>query len=147
MRETPFGNPDDRDIGETGRSGGDRGPLLGSITVPRWPAAVAMVRRFVAAALGDRPETDTALLLTSEAVTNSVIHTAGATVTVTVIEITGGLRFEVTDGGAATVPTMPTARDGCDLREDGRGVFLLGRLSARCGFHGDESGLTYWFEL
>jgi anti-sigma regulatory factor (Ser/Thr protein kinase) len=162
MRETPFGNPDDRDISETGRSGGDPGPLLGSITVPRRPAAVAMVRRFVAAALGDRPETDTALLLTSEAVTNSVIHTAGATVTVTVVEIAGGLRFEVTDGGAATVPTMPampamltmpampampTARDGCDLREDGRGVFLLGRLSARCGFHGDDSGLTYWFEL
>jgi anti-sigma regulatory factor (Ser/Thr protein kinase) len=153
MRETPFGNPDDRDISEAGRSGGDPGPLLGSITVPRRPAAVAMVRRFVAAALGDRPETDTALLLTSEAVTNSVIHTAGATVTVTVIEIAGGLRFEVTDGGAATVPTIPTmltmpaARDGCDLREGGRGVFLLGCLSARCGFHGDDSGLTYWFEL
>jgi hypothetical protein len=73
-----------------------------------------------------------------------VIHTAGATVTVTVIEIAGGLRFEVSDGGAET---MPTVRDRCDLREDGRGVFLLGRLSTRCGFHGDESGLTYWFEL
>jgi anti-sigma regulatory factor (Ser/Thr protein kinase) len=141
MRETPFGNPDDHDIDETG---GDREPLLGSITVPRRPAAVAMVRRFVAAALGDRPETDTALLLTSEAVTNSVVHTAGRP---SRIEIAGGLRFEVTDGGAATVPTMPAAGEGCDLREDGRGVFLLGRLSVRCGFHGDESGLTYWFEL
>jgi hypothetical protein len=147
MRETPFGNPDERDISDTGhgdRYDGTHGPLLGSITVPRRPAAVAVVRRFVAAALGDRPETGTALLLTSEAVTNSVIHTAGATVTVTVLAITGGLRFEISDGGADTVPTR---RGRCDLREDGRGVFLLGHLSARCGFHGDESGLTYWFEL
>jgi anti-sigma regulatory factor (Ser/Thr protein kinase) len=147
MRETPSGNPDDRDKDDTGHRGRRdeaRGPLLGSVTVPRRRASVAVVRRFVAAALGDRPETGTALLLTSEAVTNSVIHTAGATVTVTVLEIPGGLRFEISDGGAETVPTR---RDRCDLREDGRGVFLLGRLSARCGFHGDEGGLTYWFEL
>jgi hypothetical protein len=147
MRETPSGNPDDRDKGDTGhrdRCDEARGPLLGSVTVPRRPASVAVVRRFTAAVLGDRPEAGTALLLTSEAVTNSVIHTAGATVTVTVLEIAGGLRFEISDGGAETVPTR---RDRCDLREDGRGVFLLGRLSARCGFQGDESGLTYWFEL
>jgi anti-sigma regulatory factor (Ser/Thr protein kinase) len=118
--------------------------VLGSITIPRHAAEVAAVRRFVAKTLGDRPETATALLLTSEAVTNSVIHTDGPTVTVVVIETHDGVRLEVTDGGAHTVPTI---HDGGDLREDGRGVLLLRRLSVRSGFHADESGLTYWFEL
>ena len=151
MRETAFGHADDRDIGETGRP--DRttpgrapadGSVLGSITVPRHPAQVGVVRRFVAKTLGDRPQTATALLLTSEAVTNSVIHTDGPTVTVVVIQTPAGVRLEVTDGGADTVPTI---HGGCDLREDGRGVFLLRQLSVRAGFHADESGLTYWFEL
>jgi anti-sigma regulatory factor (Ser/Thr protein kinase) len=118
--------------------------VLGSITLPRHAAQVAAARRFVAKTLGDRPETATALLLTSEAVTNSVIHTDGPTVTVVVIEIPTGVRLEVTDGGADTVPTI---HGGCDLREDRRGVFLLRQLSVRSGFHADESGLTYWFEL
>ena len=151
MRETAFGHADGRDIGETGHrdrtTPGHRpadGSVLGSITVPRRAAEVAAARRFVAATLGDRPQTDTALLLTSEAVTNSVIHTDGPTVTVVVIETRAGVRLEVTDGGADTVPTV---HDGCDLREDGRGVFLLRHLSARSGFHADERGLTYWFEL
>jgi hypothetical protein len=151
MRETVFGHPDDRDISETAprnRTTPDRRPaggsVLGSITLPRRAAEVAAARRFVAKTLGDRPETATALLLTSEAVTNSVIHTDGPTVTVVVIETPAGLRLEVTDGGADTVPTI---HGGCDLREDKRGVFLLQHLSARSGFHADESGLTYWFEL
>jgi hypothetical protein len=148
MRETAFGHRDDRDIGETGRRGqtmpGDRPGLLGSITLPRRPAEVATARRFVAATLGGRPQTDTALLLTSEAVTNSVTHTDGATVTIVVVETATGVRLEVTDCGADTVPTI---HDGCDLREDRRGVFLLRHLSARSGFHADESGLTFWFEL
>jgi anti-sigma regulatory factor (Ser/Thr protein kinase) len=123
---------------------GDRPGLLGSITLARRPAEVAAARRFVAATLGDRPQTATALLLTSEAVTNSVIHTDGPTVTVVVVETATGVRLEVTDCGAATVPTI---HDGCDLREDRRGVFLLRHLSARSGFHADERGLTFWFEL
>lgn len=148
MRETAFGHPVDRDIRETGHRGQtmprDRPGLLGSITLPRRPAEVATARRFVAATLGDRPQTDTALLLTSEAVTNSVIHTDGATVTVVVVETATGVRLEITDCGADTVPTI---HDGCDLREDRRGMLLLRRLSSRSGFHADESGLTFWFEL
>jgi anti-sigma regulatory factor (Ser/Thr protein kinase) len=151
MRETPFGHADGRDIGETSsrdRTTPDLRPagwsVLGSITLPRRAAEVAAARAFVSKTLGDRPEAATALLLTSEAVTNSVIHTDGPTVTVVVIETPTGLRLEVSDGGADTVPTI---HDGCDLREDGRGVFLLRRLSARTGFHADERGLTYWFEL
>lgn len=150
MRETTVGRPDESDIGETDVSGGiapaqrHGESVLGSITLARRPEQVAVARRFVASTLGDRPETDTALLLTSEAVTNAVIHTDGPTVAVVVIETPTGLRLEVTDGGADTVPTV---HEGCDLREDRRGVFLLRHLSVRAGFHADEEGLTYWFEL
>src|SRR5262245_63206975 len=92
MRETASADPDDRDMGETGSGGGitsDPGgdfpagrSILGSITIARDPAEVAAARRFVAKTLGDHPQADTALLLTSEAVTNSVVHTDGETVTV-----------------------------------------------------------------
>jgi serine/threonine-protein kinase RsbW len=137
MRETTIGPPGDRGMGE----------VLGSVTLPRRPEQVATARGFVAGLLGDRPETATAVLLTSEAVTNSVIHTASATVTIVVTETPAGLRFEVGDGGAATLPTLPTLHGGCDLREDGRGVFLLQRLSTGYGFGVSEDGLTVWFEL
>ncbi|WP_378211347.1 ATP-binding protein [Actinoallomurus acaciae] len=124
--------------------------MLGSIVLARRPEEVAAARRFVAKVLGDRPEIDTALLLTSEAVTNAVIHATGPTVTVTITRTAAGIRVEVGDGGADTVPTirdrgdLPT--DG-DLREGGRGVLLIRRLAVRSGFRADESGLTYWFEL
>ncbi|GAA4509967.1 hypothetical protein GCM10023191_071940 [Actinoallomurus oryzae] len=174
MRETPFGHPGDRDIGETGLSGeigppGERpgapavthtaagggparaaGPVLGSITLARRPEEVATARRFVAKVLGERPETATAVLLTSEAVTNAVIHATGPAVTVAVAETAAGLRVEVGDGGADTVPTIRERGDlrpDGELREGGRGVLLIRRLAARSGFRADESGLTYWFEL
>jgi anti-sigma regulatory factor (Ser/Thr protein kinase) len=157
MRETPFGHPRERDIGETdpgggidaraGRPGipaGAGGPVLGAITLARRPEEVATARRFVAKILGDRPETATALLLTSEAVTNAVIHTDSATVRIMVIETLRGLRLEITDEGGETVPA---ANHECDLREGQRGVFLLQTLSVRSGYNVDAAGLTYWFEL
>lgn len=163
MRETPFGHRGDRDIGETGPGGGigarggrpggpteTGGPMLGSIALTRRPEEVATARRFVAKILGDRPETDTALLLTSEAVTNAVIHATGPTVTVAVAETAAGVRVEVGDGGADTVPTIRERGDlpaDGHLREGGRGVLLIRRLAIRSGFRADESGLTYWFEL
>lgn len=122
----------------------DRPGLLGSLTISRSPAEVATARRFVTRTLGDHPRTPTAVLLASEAVTNAVVHTDGPDVTIVITRTTGGVRLEVTDHGAKTVPTQ---HDGDDLREDGRGVLLLRRLSTRCGFHADERGLTVWFEL
>ncbi len=120
------------------------GVVLGSITVRGVAVDVGAARRFVAEALRGRPEVDTAVLLTSEAVTNSVIHTDSARVTVVVIETPDGLRVEVSDEGG---DSYPSAYRGCDLREDRRGVFLVQELSRRSGFHSDENGLTYWFEL
>jgi anti-sigma regulatory factor (Ser/Thr protein kinase) len=120
------------------------GTVLGSIVVRGRAVDVAAVRRFVAATLDGHPVTDTAVLLASEAVTNSVIHTSSATITVVVIETPAGLRVEVTDEGGDTVPV---ACCGHELREDKRGVLLVRELSVRCGFDVDEEGLTFWFEL
>lgn len=120
------------------------GTVLGAITIRGRAADVAAARRFVAATLEGRPKADTAVLLTSEAVTNSVLHTRSAGITVVVIETAAGLRLEVTDEGADTVPA---AYRGCDLREDRRGVLLVQELSVHCGFDVDEHGLTFWFEL
>jgi anti-sigma regulatory factor (Ser/Thr protein kinase) len=120
------------------------GSVLGSITLRGRPAEVATARRFVAKALGDHAQTDTAVLLTSEAVANAVVHTASETVTVVVVEIPGGLRFEIVDDGA---DTLPAVHDASELGEGKRGMFLIRELSARCGFFADEGGLTCWFEL
>lgn len=120
------------------------GVVLGTIAIRGHAHDVATARRFVAKTLNGHPAADTAVLLTSEAVTNAVIHTGSATVTVTVIETPSGLRVEVADEGGDTVPA---AYSGCDLREGGRGVFLIEELSVRCGYAAGDHGLTYWFEL
>jgi anti-sigma regulatory factor (Ser/Thr protein kinase) len=119
--------------------------VLGSIMIRGRAEEVAVARRFVARVLGGRPGADTAVLLTSEAVTNAVIHTYSTMIRVMVIEIPGqGLRIEISDEGGET---LPAANHGCDLREGQRGVFLLQTLSVRSGYEVDASGLTYWFEL
>lgn len=118
--------------------------VLGAITIPGRPGEVSTARRFVAKALAGRPEADTAVLLTSEAVTNSVIHTDSTMVTVVVLDTSTGVRIEVTDEGGDTLPTM---YDGYELREGRRGVFLIEELSAACGLRRHDDGLTLWFEL
>ncbi|HYZ55626.1 MAG TPA: ATP-binding protein, partial [Streptosporangiaceae bacterium] len=103
------------------------------LTVPGRPEQVATARTIVALALGaDHPCTDAAVLITSELVTNSVIHSdsrhACGTVTITVAEIGHGLRIEVTDDGAPDFPALrlPGADD-----EAGRGLELVDALAAR----------------
>lgn len=155
MSETAFGHTGERGMGGIVRDDADSTPgftgrrpvtceVLGSITIRGRAEDVAVARSFVARTLGDRPEVDTAVLLTSEAVTNAVIHTESATIRIMVIETLRGLRLEITDEGGETVPS---ANHECDLREGQRGVFLLQTLSVRSGYDVDAVGLTYWFEL
>lgn len=104
----------------------------------------------------DHPAAETAVLLTSEIVTNSALHSAsarpGGTVTIAVAEIpseaddgTGLVRVEVTDDGAPGLPVMRTAGDA---DESGHGLHLVNALAARWGCRRDDSGTTTtWFEL
>jgi anti-sigma regulatory factor (Ser/Thr protein kinase) len=111
--------------------------LLASLTIPGDPAYLHAAREFVACTLGDGCAcSDTAVLLTSELVTNSVQHSnsrrCGGTVTITVIAVPGDIRVEVIDEGSTTIPaaTLNQPQEP-DLAENGHGLRLVEILSAR----------------
>jgi anti-sigma regulatory factor (Ser/Thr protein kinase) len=126
--------------------------LLGSMTIPGRPEYAAAARAFVTRTLADGAHTDTAVLLTSELVTNSLRHSrsrhAGGTITITLIATPDGIRAEVADDGADTGPALRPGDDGPpDLAEDGRGLFLVDTLADRWDCWRDATGTVTWFEL
>jgi serine/threonine-protein kinase RsbW len=127
--------------------------LLGSLTIPGRAEHVAEARGFVRRTLGaDCAEADTAILLTSELVTNSIQHSRsrrdGGTITITLIAVPDGIRAEVIDEGGATDPMLPSTQAGpVALDENGRGLQLVQMLSARWSYAHDEAGTVTWFEL
>ncbi|WP_282695641.1 ATP-binding protein [Streptomyces sp. CC208A] len=86
---------------------------------------------------------DVAELLTSELVTNALVHTGhGAVVTATVDP--GQLRVEVRDFEPGLVgPLVPPADDGTH----GRGLFLVRELADSWGIEEHGGGKVVWFEL
>jgi anti-sigma regulatory factor (Ser/Thr protein kinase) len=127
--------------------------LLGSLTIPGRAEHVAEARAFVGRTLGaEGAETDLAILLTSELVTNSIQHSRsgrnGGTITITLIAVPDGIRGEVIDEGGATDPMLSSSQAGPTvLAENGRGLQLVQMLSARWSFAHDEAGTVTWFEL
>ena len=127
-----------------------RATVLGSITVPGRPEHVCAARSFVEKSLGEAgpATTDAAVLLASETVTNAVLHSnsrrPGGTVTVTVIEIGGGIRIEVADDGSE-LSTPVVKGHGCV--SGGHGLFLVQTLADQWGYVRDESGTMVWFWL
>jgi anti-sigma regulatory factor (Ser/Thr protein kinase) len=127
--------------------------LLGSLTLPGRAEHVAEARAFVRRTLGaDCAEADTAILLTSELVTNSIQHSHsrrdGGTITITLIAVPDGIRAEVIDDGGATEPALSTMHTGPPaMNENGRGLQLVEMLSARWSYAHDEAGTVTWFEL
>ncbi len=120
--------------------------VLGSLTIPGRPEQVSRARAYVAALAG--PAAETAALLTSELVTNAVLHTRsgrdGGTVTVVVIGVPDGLLVEVIDGGSpATGPEV----SGDRYAAHGHGLFLVDQLAARWGCLQDNAGTTVWFQI
>jgi anti-sigma regulatory factor (Ser/Thr protein kinase) len=126
--------------------------LLGSLSIPGQPEHAAAARAFVARTLGDDYAcTDTAVLLTSELVTNSLQHSHsrdGGTITVTLITIPGGIRTEVIDEGGAGVPALrPGLGKPPELAEGGRGLQLVDMLADRWSYWCDAARTVTWFEL
>jgi anti-sigma regulatory factor (Ser/Thr protein kinase) len=127
--------------------------LLGSLTIPGEPVYLHNAREFVARTLGTSYAcSDTAILLTSELVTNSVQHSnsrrPGGTVAVTVVSVPDGIRVEVIDEGGTTVPTMLAGQaEPPDLTESGRGLQLVEIMSAQWSYYRDSAGTVTWFEL
>jgi anti-sigma regulatory factor (Ser/Thr protein kinase) len=126
--------------------------LLGRMTIPGQPEHVAAARAFVARTLDNCVQAETAVLLTSELVTNSLRHSRscrhGGIITVTLITTPDGIRAEVADEGGATVPALRSSHgEPPGLAEDGRGLQLVDMLADRWGCWREATGTVTWFEL
>lgn len=126
--------------------------LLGSITIPGRPEHVRLARQFTTALLHENVAmADAAVLLVSELVSNSVLHSdshlPGGIITVTLIGVRGGIQAEVTDQGSATVPALTTGPEAAEPTENGRGLLLVEQLSARWGVVSAPGCTVTWFEL
>jgi anti-sigma regulatory factor (Ser/Thr protein kinase) len=123
--------------------------VLASLTIPGRPEHVREARDLVFKALGDlHPSADDAVLLTSELVTNAVMHShsrcPGGTVRVVVRDVAGGVRVEVVDEGSDL--SAPVVR-GDIYASDGHGLFLVQNLADQWGYLRDERGTMVWFWL
>lgn len=90
---------------------------------------------------------DTAVLLTSEVVTNALAHTPsgdGGTFEVVVWRSARTACVAVLDGGAAGAPAA--GHPGPDA-ETGRGLALVASLAVRWGHEGGPAGRAVWFLL
>ncbi|MEV7966853.1 ATP-binding protein [Sphaerisporangium sp. NPDC088356] len=117
---------------------------------------VGEARLWIRKVLDGHPRCDDAVLLLSEAMTNSVVHTNSPVIGVVVLmEEDGRVQIEVIDDGAATLPSAcchspddpddPDDPDG--LAESGRGIRLIRTLSSRWGFSEEDPRCVVWFVL
>jgi anti-sigma regulatory factor (Ser/Thr protein kinase) len=91
-------------------------------------------------------DADAAILLTSELVTNAVMHgtkAVGTFVLLTVACEPAGLRVDVHDG-CGDLPVVDEAQDDA---ETGRGLLLVTSLSAEWGFYRTPAGKAVYFTL
>ncbi|MEU9887802.1 ATP-binding protein [Sphaerisporangium sp. NPDC051011] len=118
-----------------------------SATFPAAGPSVREARRWLSKILDGHPRHDDAVLLLSEAVTNSLVHTGSATFGVTVaIMRTGDVRIEVADEGGPTIPSIPPHPDD-DPADSGRGIRLIRTLSTNWGFTESRPHCVLWFVL
>ena len=110
------------------------------------PAAAAEARRQVKAAIRtwDIPvDPDTAVLLTSELVTNAIRHEVTGIVVLAITFSCGQLRVDVHDTSRA----LPMLVDAPVDAETGRGLMLVTSLSAEWGFYRTPAGKAVYFTL
>ncbi|MFE4715213.1 SpoIIE family protein phosphatase, partial [Streptomyces sp. NPDC056728] len=117
---------------------------VGDWTLPREPRSVGRAREFTRAQLtqwGLEPLVDTTELLVSELVTNALRYGEGEIRLRLLLDRT--LVCEVWDAGLV----QPRRRRARDTDEGGRGLQLVGLLSASWGSRRTPRGKTVWFEL
>jgi len=110
------------------------------------PAAVPEARSQVRAAIRSweaSVDPDTAVLLTSELVTNAIGHEAGETIVLAITCSFGQLRVDVHD----TSQTLPVLVDAPVDAEAGRGLMLVATLSATWGVYRTPAGKAVYFTL
>lgn len=117
---------------------------VGDWTLPREPRSVGRAREYARTQLtawGLEPLIDTAELLVSELVTNALRYGEGEIRLRLLLDRT--LVCEVWDAGLV----QPRRRRARDTDEGGRGLQLVGLLSAAWGSRRTPRGKTVWFEL
>lgn len=122
------------------------------LSLPGTLDAPGRARRFVCGVLAQAscPSGDSAQLITSELVTNSVRHSrsarAGGAVAIRVtVTAAASVRIEVTDDGPALVP-QPHSRNGKpgSIPEGGRGMDIISVLARDHGSYDGRDGTTHW---
>jgi anti-sigma regulatory factor (Ser/Thr protein kinase) len=119
--------------------------LTARLDLPLGHQAPRAARAAVAAVLGAWGHTDAdwlgaAALVTSELVTNAVLH-GGGWLSLHVESHDGRLIIAVTDGSAVVPQRRPPDARG------GRGLAIIDSLSTRWGVHDHEGGKRVWVEL
>jgi hypothetical protein len=110
------------------------------------PMAPGMARGQVRATIAawDIPvDTSVAILLTSELVTNAVMHEAGETINLVITCGYGQLGVDVHD----TSCELPVPVDGPPDAETGRGLVLVASLSSSWGYYRTPTGKAVYFTL
>jgi hypothetical protein len=110
-------------------------------------AEVPLVRRDVCTFLTPRCATggmlDAALLVTSELLTNAVVHALPPVILhIHCNNETNGLRIEVSDSGPRHASDVSEPDD-----EHGRGLEIVAALCVRHGTYAHTQGATYWAEV
>jgi anti-sigma regulatory factor (Ser/Thr protein kinase) len=110
------------------------------------PAAAGKARSQVRAAIRDwgaPVDEDVAVLLTSELVTNAIMHETGETVTLGIRCFRSRLRVDVYDTSRA----FPVATVAPGDAETGRGLMLVATLATEWGFYQTPAGKAVYFTL
>jgi anti-sigma regulatory factor (Ser/Thr protein kinase) len=119
--------------------------VVETIDLDAEPCSAGAARRFVADRLKDRvPEgvSDVAVLLTSELVTNVIVH-ARTPMRLEVDVDEDSVRVCIADD----LPRQPTMRPSHEARLTGRGMNLVASLAMHWGVEPAPPGKKVWFEL
>jgi anti-sigma regulatory factor (Ser/Thr protein kinase) len=122
-----------------------RAPLLR--VLPGRPESASAARQIARQVLGDgNPATETAMLLVSELVTNSVMHSKsgepGGSVTVALCSGPAGILIQVRDDGGPSEPCVSAVPAGG--AEHGYGLLLVDVLADRWGTISSPDGRVTW---
>jgi hypothetical protein len=116
------------------------------VSLTAGPTAPGIARGQVRATIAawDIPvDTSVAILLTSELVTNAVMHEAGETIDLVITCGYGQLGVDVHD----TSCELPEPVDGPPDAETGRGLVLVASLSSSWGYYRTPTGKAVYFTL
>jgi anti-sigma regulatory factor (Ser/Thr protein kinase) len=122
------------------------GSAVLSTELPVEPISARVARTFVSDALaswslGD--VTDETVLLTSEVVTNALLHTGSGSIRLRLRLLDDGVRVEIDDDSHA----LPQARHYSPEAGTGRGLALVELAARSWGATPTPAGKTVWFEV